>query len=502
MQHAPLPTGSARPCAALALVLAAACAGEDREPFAAGSGLDADSATWSSACEAGTEGLWDEDGDTEGAWFSRVEPVQSEAIATVFDVDWATTEPGHVRALARLEDGRVRSSPWSADDLVEGRVQLRGLPPLSTVEVRLCLETEAGETVLGPRFEVSTGGPPSSLPVFEASPGSAEPLDGFQLITTVTDGGEGSQSAVLIVDDQGEVVWWWPIQGMTTDSAAALSADGEWVWLMSDGTLSRVRFDGSEVERFSATRDAGAHHHFELLPDGTVAFLGSEAVTGPEGQHALSHTLNLLDPEGGVETLWSYADSVDELLPYDVWDNLVGEGEPLLGNLNHIAWDATARTFLMSLQTEGCVLSVGRDSGELESWVCPLHELDGVDDGGHFEGESPWLATHGIDLTDEGFWLFVNETDGDGCAAAVEVTADRELAEVTETWHDGGTECHHNPVLGDVQAVGDETVVVTWSTSAQVEQLTRDGERRLLLTGSFGQAFGYGEWLPGLYGRP
>lgn len=497
MQHPLSLARSAGPCAGLFLALSGGCVGDEEHPFSGSSGLQEEEAGLAGACEAEAEGTWEAEGDVEGRWFTHLEAEQSEAIGTVFAVAWASAEAGHVRALSRLADGRVRTSPWSADHLLEGQLELRGLPALSTAEVRLCLETDGGEVVLSEVFEVTTGGPPSILPVFEATPGTAAPVEGFQLITTVTDGGEGSQSAVMIVDTAGEVVWWWPIQGMTTDSAAALSADGEWVWLMNDGTLSRVRFDGSEVEVFTETLILGAHHHFELLPDGTVAFLGSVGVTGPEGQAARSHTLNLLDPEGSIETLWSYADSVDEILPYDVWDELVGEGDAVLGNLNHIAYDASSRTFLMSLQTEGCVLSVGRDSGELEGWVCPLDE--GA--GGHFEGSSRWVATHGIDLTDEGFFLFVNETDGDSCAAVVEVSADSGLDEVSEVWVDAGADCHHNPVLGDVQGVGEDTVVVTWSTSAEVEQLSLDGERRLLLSGSFGQAFGYGAFLPGLYGR-
>ena len=445
----------------------------------------------------------DTEADDPTSLILGVEALQNEKISTLFTMDWEARAA--VRAMARMElpSGKVLETPWS-DVLAEsGTVELRGMPPFVDVEVRLVVQTDEGEQATSRLQLLRTGGPPSSMPVFTATAGdSAGPLvHGWLLSTVISDkASSGHDPSLFIVDEAGQMVWWWELEQGGDDTAVALSRDGEWVIFISNGELHRVRFDGSEEQvlvDMDSTHGGGVHHHFLELEDGTIAFLSIDVLEAAGGGFYQVHTLRELTPTGEIRRVWSLADDLDVLIPYH-GEPKPGDPNPLiLGNVNHITYDAVRDQYIVGLQSEGIVFAVRRSSGDLVWYVRPQVQ----DEGLSFSGGDPWTATHGTELTPDGFLAFVNSTVADECARVVAARLDQDLETLTQTWSYSGSSCHTAPVMGDVHQIADDTVMVTWATSAQLEQVGFDGKSRGLLTASFGQGFGYGGFYTDLYGE-
>lgn len=508
----------ARSPASLPLGLAAsallwsACSAPPHEGALPGGVVQTDTATGDDDTAAGDEGAEGDDGswgDTADTGEDQGEPlpaslvelsaVQNERIGTLFTVHWTSEVPVRARVKSELSDGRALRTPLSADLATSGTVEVRGLPALRDLELVLQFQDAAGQRGSSLPLALRTGGPPSSLPVFTAEPGDSEEavVEGWHLLTVITDPeSTGKEGAVVILNERGELVWWWMLGAAQDNTVAALSRDGEDVLFISQSRLVRVAFDGSEEEVLVSSSELGVHHHFLELSDGTIALLGMREVDTPDWGPVTSHTLYERAPSGAVREVWTLADDAEVLVRHRPVSEPEAPTAPILGNVNHILYDPADDTYILGLQSEGVVFGLARETGELDWHVDPDHPGAGY----AFQGASPWTATHGTEMTGEGFVLFVNATVASPCARVVLARRDLEARTIEQTWAYTGGTCHNVPMLGDVHQLSEDVLAVTWSTSAELEQVDLTGRSVLKLRGSFGQVLGYGRFYDDLYG--
>ncbi len=154
-----------------------------------------------------------------GSAFSVEATVNSET-RTVVELNWTTRSPG----VSWVEYGPTAdygmSTPVSAAAATDHHVPLFGLPPLSPVYYRAVTELDDGG-VLEAYGETETEGVPADLPdlvvnVWDPELGSTEPYMMGLLV--------GIESAIVVLDREGTVVWY-RMLGSSTGPGAAYFGD-------------------------------------------------------------------------------------------------------------------------------------------------------------------------------------------------------------------------------------------------------------------------------------
>lgn len=429
---------------------------------------------------------------------ATVSLAQNDEIGTIFNLQWLSNTPVRTSAHTELDDGTVLETPWTTSPATSGTIELRGIPVSTRGRTWLKVETVEGGVGRSEALTFQASGPPASLPALVFTEGERPAAPGFSVVPLIADTlTTGVSPAVLILDEKGRLVWWRLLDKAFDNTAAALSRDGQWVYWIGEGALRRVRYDGSDEQQLTVPGVDDIHHHFNELPDGTIAFLGMEQAIGPDGITSYqSHTLVELDGDGGRRVVWSLAQDIERLAFGEPWPSPEEAAMQPLGNVNRVEYDEARGTYVLGLQSDGAVFAVDRGLGELAWWSRPADPADGVP----FVGGPPWTATHGIELTADGFYVFVNTTTDSPCAHVAAVSGPGGDGALTETWIYAGGTCHRNPVLGEVHQVAPDVLQVTWSTSAMIEQIGLDGKLRSRIEAGFGQVFGYSDWVPDLYG--
>ena len=239
-----------------------------------------------------------------------------------------------------------------------GEARLIGLPADTTLEVTLRDATGPLETVT-----VQTGSPPGDFPELDVmGPGFG---DGYLVSTWA--GPDGVSPYAFALDGAGRLVWYESLAPfVVTDRERAnpvpwgvRAQDGAaWVSLMSWGAgLAWLPFDGTPPR--SRPLD-GAHHDFEVLPDGTLAYLRAvtrtidgEAITGDE--------LVLRDSGDRTVVLWNAFDALP-IERHDGW-SAFPEAPGDWTHANGVTVDPVTRTWTISLYWLRTLVSVDERTG-------------------------------------------------------------------------------------------------------------------------------------------
>jgi hypothetical protein len=114
-----------------------------------------------------------------------------------------------------------------------------------------------------------------------------------------------------------------------------------------------------------------------------------------------------------------------------------------------------------------------------------------------FSGVTTWKVNHGHHLLSDGTFLFFNNNANEAWGYKL----DTATMTATKTWNYTASGATSN-VLGDVQGLPNGNLLVTFSTGAQIHEVTPAGTQVMKITTTNTSGFGYSEFRESLYGPP
>lgn len=434
------------------------------------------------------DGLTDDDDSTPPV-ITWQEATVSEVVPTVVVVSWAVT-------VSEVLSTYVQFGPTPAlGERIEGEVgvqgeyttALLGLKPSRDYFWRVVVESPDG-TYSSSTATFRTGAVPTYLPHIEISENTPESHDGY-LVGTIL----GAFPTAVIVDSDGDYVWWYPIESETADVwRSQTSRDGEWMLILAQGwdggdsepddaALLRVRLDGTEVEEVLL---GPLHHDFVELADGTLTFLAynSEDVDGTD---VIGDGLVELRTDGFLYDVWSIWDHV----LYD--PSVADESSQSWAHANALDHDPERDSYLVSFRNLSTILRIDRASGEVEQRIGGSQSDFVLEDGGTdlFRGQ------HGFQGLGGAILVFDNGAIDDLDSRAVEYELNEATGIADRTWSFRENPPLYCYALGDVQRLPSGNTLVTWSTAGHVVEVTPPGQIVWQLDTDLGGAIAYVTWL-------
>lgn len=344
------------------------------------------------------------------------------------------------------------------------------------------------DTYSGRERTVTTGALPARLPQIWTTVDEASRSHTGYLVTSILN----SPATVVILDADGDVVWWHEVGDMDdedlTTNRAWLARDGRSVvYRLEDQYgppmgLVRVGLDSIELD-FRA--DGMAHHDFVELPDGTIATLRHDT-REVDGGDVVGDQLVELTPDGDEIPLWT------------VWDHatLGQDDDPTdWTHANAVDYDPDRDTYWLGLRNIHTIFEIDRATGDV------LRRLGGSDsdvtppDG----ADSLWQYQHQFDMSGGAIRVFDNGAPEQLHSRAVAYQIDGATGQAEEIWSHHNDPPIYNPVLGDVRELPNGNMLVTWAVQGQIDEITPEGELVWRLNVALGGALGYTSWVPTLY---
>lgn len=437
------------------------------------------------ACSGGEPG--EEDPDPAGGAAAQplaVEVSVDETIPTVVHLAWSTeVETGAVVSWSQ-EGGPsgVEEAPQAGPDHA---LTLVGLKPDGELSVEILAGGPEGERFESGPVTVRTGSLDPALPTMERTLAGDGPQPGMTVVSVVrADGGLGGDGAAVILDADGDIVWFRLLEAGAGSTSSALSVDGRTVLSLSEDGLLRMPLNGDEAV---LTEVHDVHHDFTELPDGTVALLAQD-VRHVSGRDLRSDAIVELSPGGEVDLSWSAWDHLAELGVSDEELESADNGKDMT-HANALDYVASLDAWLITMTNLPGVALVDRSTGEL-LWSLLADGTGSL----ALDLDEDFEIIHVAELLeDDRLMLFVNQSSAGPCAHVVELDLGGEAVTEVDRVEPSVGECVTVFALGDVQRLEEGHTLATWSTAGVMEELDADGASVWRLENEFGYAFGYGE---------
>ncbi len=419
--------------------------------------------------------------------------------STIVVVSWTTEEPGTSKVEFGTSGAYGQVTPRGDELTTEHKVMVVGMPASTSCFLRPYSETADGERLIGPALTYETGSPPPAIalvyPDLVQADSTAPPI----LFTTVS-----TSSGVVIVNNQGQLLWWYAQPSTATGTQAYLSPDGLYVVFDSadsehidaeKSAITRVRLDGGDT---IVTYVPGGHHDFWELPTGGYAYVMADI---RETDYGSDGTLDRVVGDAIVEV-----DLAGTLLRnvWSTWDWIpLREAESSPFYPGALDWThvngiyADDEHYYVSSHNLNAIIAVRRDTGET-AW-----QLGGDDSDFEFVGEAEqFVHQHSPRVSDGDVYLF-NNTDGTGVppsSYAVQLRPDMSAMTVDEVRRYAGDGESYSYVLGnlDVGPAGDW--LVNWGTVGMIEDVAPDGTVATRFTTSIGFPVGNAHYAPDMGG--
>lgn len=429
---------------------------------------------------------------------SGVELALSEVIPTVVTVRWPATEGSTSASVAFGPDGDLR---WTAPATrVDGewRASLVGVKALTQATL-VAEEVLADGLLQSEELSIETGSVTNDIRPMELAIDEEGHWDqGFLLGTFVT-----NPAAAVIIDGDGDVVWWFEYEGAEMVGRARASRDGQGVFLMpinvqqeTDNRIMKVSWDGTQTEYIEV---GSGHHDFLELEDGGFAWLTHDTQE-VDGSPVVGDALILRAADGTTRTLWSIWD----WRTYDPSEGLPGGGPGGGGpgggaggvewtHCNSLRYQDGA--FLVGSLGLSAIMKVDASSGEL-LWTFGSSTSDFTDGDGN-----PALldSQHQFELLDGSLLVFENGPSEQAASRAVEFRFDEVEPVVEELWSYWPDPSIYAFSLGNPQRLDNGNTLVNFATGGQIDEVTPEGRVVWRVSSGLGGAFGYVEQIDALY---
>lgn len=394
-------------------------------------------------------------------------------VPTVFTVTWSTTLSGITGA--EIDFGPAASGPSMVApvDLTKASYAtlLVGMKPSTSYMYRIVAKSAAGSCT-SDDYMITTGAlsnpPKPTVTISQA----AMHDKGF----IVTSSGLNGNSA-YIMDADGTVVWSAPTGVPSQPSRVHLSWDATKMYEMSlnvsnssAGKIVLQPLDGSASTSLNGV--AASHHDLTAIPGGLATPMWNKSgIDAPcsivEFTESGAQTVVLAD----VGTVYTSSTFHTNSIHYYARDNTY-----TIGDRNPNLYVKISRTGQLIWQFGG---SNPKDASK------------------NFSGVTGWQVNHGHQLTADGTFVFFNNNSNEMWNYKLDETT----MKATQVGHYTASGATSN-VLGDAQVLPNGNILVTFSTSGQIHEITPSGTLVMKIAAPSGQGFGYSEFRESLYGPP
>jgi hypothetical protein len=428
-------------------------------------------------------------GDKDDTGATCVEDVEdltvtvSSHIPTVATVSWTTAEPTTSYVVFGPGEDFAYATAVETEPSTEHEHILLGVPANTDASLRIVMVD--GDSECQTEAETyTTGGLAAELPGLTVT-GSG--MDSFMVVPVL-----GSPVGVVIIDPDGNIVWWHIEEDRGLDVYRAdLSVDGQSVLYNAasvsgdpseDSQIMRVSLDGSTVEGIDLPLLA---HEFVEHADGTIAAMVVEYSDDGEGGEVKGNAIVEIAPDGTQTQVWSALDCFDPTV--DIGD----DQEYGWTFANALDWDGSY--YYQSLRNFSSVVQIDPSDGSC-GWVFG-------DVGATIQTSSAadrFKHSHQFEILEDSFLIF----DNDGAIATesrvMEYSFDPSSDTATKIWEYTADPSVYSFVLGDVHRFDDGDTLVTWSVNGLIERVEGDAPIWSVAT-DFGTAFGFNTVRGDLY---
>ncbi len=398
---------------------------------------------------------------------------QSATIPTVFTVTWTTSLANPTAA--EIDFGPSSSGPSMVApvDLTQPQYQtmLLGMKPSTSYVYRIVARSAAGACT-SQDYTIATGALANAPKPTMTLSSAAMHDKGF----IITSSGLSGTSA-YILDADGTVVWVAPSGVPAQPSRVHLSWDATKMYEMalnvmntSSGKIVIQPLDGSAASSLSGV--TASHHDLAAIPGGLATPMwNSSGIDAPcsivEFTESGAKTTVLADV-GAVYTSATF-------------------------HTNAIHYYARDNTYTIGDRNPNLYVKISR-AGQL---IWQFGGASPKDASKMFSGVTAWSVNHGHHLTADGTFVFFNNNANE----MWDYKLDESSMTATQVGHytaSGAT----STVLGDAQVLPNGNILVTFSTSGQIHEVTPSGTLVMKIAAPSGQGFGYSEFRESLYGPP
>lgn len=427
----------------------------------------------------------------ETEWIGDISVQTSTAIPAVLTVGF-TTPPG---ATAWVEFGAERTderlTPQSTGS--EHTHHLLGLPPLTAAQLQIVVEVDGEEHRSGLLSE-QTGQILPSTPLPEVTINSYAPSEHAAVLISLF----SDPTHVLMMGLDGTVFW-----SMQTGESGergglgcqpamseglvffnSFEIDG---W--AEGLIESVALDGSPVAQVETP---GAHHFFERLPDGTLAWMAIEPREVDGMGTVVGDQIMLQSPDGEPESLISLWDHLS-LYETPTWKQPAYDGADWTHG-NGLTYSEARDAFLISTGGTDVILEVGSD-GEVLRMIGGVEAVDG--DYTFNPPNTAFSYPHGPHFSATGELLLMSTVNSRSRLVGYEI--DDEQRRLTESWSFGEDRKSVVQVLGEVEELPDGNLLVSWGSLGTLQVVTREGEVLWEAQTGFGSLIGQAHLLESPY---
>ena len=351
------------------------------------------------------------------------------------------------------------------------KTMLVGMKGGKSYTYRITLKAPTGSCT-SQDYTVMTGAVPSSVPKPTTTIMNAAMHDkGF----IVTSGGlMGTMTEIL--DADGDIVWW--ATGPAQNSRSRMSWDASHMYMMSlnvqnsgSGKITYLSMDGSGSTNVPGV--AASHHDMTTIPGGFATPLWNKS-----GMDAPCSLVEFANDTWKTTTVVADLSSVYNSASF---------------HTNAVHYYPSDDTYTIGDRNPNLFVKVSR-SGSL---IWQFGGTNPKDAKKTFSGVTTWMVNHGHHLMSDGTFLFFNNNAAEAWGYKLDTT--NMSASKTFMYTASGV---NSAVLGDVQGLPNGNILITFSNSAQIHEVTRSGTLVMKITTSSNSGFGYSEFRESLYGPP
>ncbi len=418
---------------------------------------------------------------------------RSSAIPTVGIVEWSTdladvVSAQIVYALNGAGANVLNAGGVAPVDLEEAshRTLLLGLKGQSTYTFHIEATSSNGTTCTSEDYELTTGAVSGAPQITRTGGNAAAQAKGF----IVTCGGLNSNGPAIIIDADGDVVWW--AAAPRDCGRARMDYEGKNLWMGTlnaqnlNGEMRRVSMDGTDVQN-NVSGLSRAHHDFTVVPGGIVAVLAWRG-----GGTDVESDLLERAPDGTVTTAFGIGSNV-----YAGGPSELGAGSNTY-HANSIQYYAADDSYTIGDRNPNMFVKVTRSG-------TPVWQLGGNCSGAPAPrcATADWDVNHGHHLLDDGtFVLFSNGPFFSSVPSRAHVftlNTSGNAMTATEVHSYASSTNAHSDSLGDVQRLPNGNTLVVFSNTGLIEELDPSWNVVQSLRAT---SFGYADWRETLYGPP
>jgi len=394
-------------------------------------------------------------------------------IPTVGIVTFTTSATNLTSAEIRFGLATTGPTMTAPVDLMQAnyRTLLLGMKGSSNYVYRIVATSSAG-TCTSQDYTIMTGAVPSSVPKPTTMIMNATAHSKGFLVTSSGISGTGA----YIFDSDGAPVWW--ATGPSGTSRIQMSWDGSKMYMMSlnvqnsgAGRVNIVNMDGSGATMAAAM--TGSHHDLTAIPGGFATLLWNSS---------------------GIDAPCSLVERSDSGTMTTIVANMNTVYNSSTWHTNSVHYYPADNTYTLGDRNPNLYVKVSR-TGQL---IWQFGGTNPKEASKNFTGISTWSVNHGHHLLADGSFILFNNGAMGGTSTARVFKLNTSNMTATSTYNYSMSGANSN-VMGDAEFLPNGNLLVTFSQSGQINEVTATGQ----LVASFkGTAFGYTEYRDSLYGPP